>query len=218
MFFSFIIPAENVLTVARRPLEIATGYLIFPLVASLATRNGYICLVDHINLILSACFFVFFLDPVARWLPGLNSQYIHCMGLDPIHSELLRDFSLIFRVRSHWVTNIAINCTTKFATKFVTKIEMGLIPIFATKYLRLSNLQMSMPSYSFNCVSNPFNFPHQCSTKLFTVMKWVWYLIEWGLMQMQRYFLNVNGPLVSFMWILTTMEITGTHLLPMSVS
>ena len=125
-------------------------------------------------------FFWFFLDPVARWLPGLNSQYIHCMGLDPIHSELLRYFSLIFRVRSHWVTNIAINCTTKFATKFVTKNEMGLIPIFATKYLRLSNLQMSMPSYSFNCVSNPFNFPHQCSTKLFTVMKWVWYLIEWG--------------------------------------
>ena len=69
------------------------------------------------------------------------------------------------RVRSHWATNIAINCATRFATK----IEMGLITIFATKYLQLSNLQMSMPSYSFNCVSNPFNFPHQCSTKLFTL-------------------------------------------------
>ena len=32
-------------------------------------------------------------------------------------------------LHSNWVTNITIN----FATKFATKNEMGLIPIFATK-------------------------------------------------------------------------------------
>ena len=37
----------------------------------------------------------------------------------------------VLMVRSHSATNIAIN----FATKFATKNEIGLIPIFATKYL-----------------------------------------------------------------------------------
>ena len=34
-----------------------------------------------------------------------------------------------------------------------------------------------MQSYSFNYISNPHNFPHSCSTKLLTLMKWVWYPI-----------------------------------------
>ena len=44
----------------------------------------------------------------------------------------------ILVVGSHWVTNITIN----FATKFATRNKLGLIPIFATKYFQLSNLQM----------------------------------------------------------------------------
>ena len=81
----------------------------------------------------------------------------------------------IISVRSHWGTYIAINVATTFATKNV----MGLIPIFVTKYLQLSNLQMYIQSYPFNCISNTFHFPCLCSTKLLTLMIWVWYTIEW---------------------------------------
>ena len=42
-----------------------------------------------------------------------------------------------------------------------------------------------MPSYLFNCVSNPFNFSHQSSTKLLALIKWVWYLIEWGTLRLR---------------------------------
>ena len=42
-----------------------------------------------------------------------------------------------------------------------------------------------MPSYSFNCLSNPFNFPHPCSTKLLILIKWVWYPIERGTLHLR---------------------------------
>ena len=82
------------------------------------------------------------------------------------------------RVRSHWATNIAINSAIKFATKFATKNEMGLIPIFATKYLWLSNFLRCWCQVAHSIVYQTHlifltNAVQSCSL-------WVWYQIERG--------------------------------------
>ena len=78
-------------------------------------------------------------EPMIKSLHAQTGKW--SSSLDKQSNELARNLLLIFKGLSHWTTNITINCATKFATKFATKNEMGLIPIFANKYLRLSNLQ-----------------------------------------------------------------------------
>ena len=54
-----------------------------------------------------------------------------------------------------------------------------------------------MQSYSFKCISNPFNFSHQCTTKVLTLMKWIRYLIEWVTLHLR---LRVTRLMWTFNW------------------